>query len=169
MPVIDRSRVPEISGSKYPDPFGEPCRARRVRRLGEAGGLTRLGVSEAVLPPGSWSSQRHWHAEEDEFVIVLEGEVVLVTDAGEDVLRAGDCAAFPAGVQDGHCVQNRSSAPARVLAMSNRSDADWGEYPGLDLVFTAGRYSGKGRYLHRDGTPYPGQAPATHPLPEKPR
>lgn len=154
MPVIDRSRVPEVKGAKYPAPHDVPCRERRVRRLGEAGGLTRLGVSEVVLPPGAWSSQRHWHAEEDEFVWVLEGEVTLVTDAGEQVLRAGDCAAFEAGVRDGHCAQNRSAAPARLLAMSNRSDEDHGEYPDLDLIATAGRYSGRGRYLHRDGTPY---------------
>lgn len=169
MPKLDRSRIPEITGSKYPAPHDVPCRARRFRRLGEAAGLTRLGVTEAVLPPGAWSSQRHWHAEEDEFLLVLEGEVVLVTDSGEEVLRAGDCAAFPAGAREGHHLQNRSAADVRVLAMSNRSDADWGEYPGLDLVFTPGRYSGKGRYLHRDGTPYPGQEPASHPLPEKPR
>jgi len=154
MPIIDRAKVPEAAGSKYPAPFDAPCRERRVRRLGAAAGLTRLGVAEVVLPPGAWSSQRHWHAEEDEFVVVLEGEVVLVTDEGETVLRAGDCAAFKAGDRNGHCAQNRSAAPARLLACSNRSDEDWGEYPGLDLVFTPGRYSGGGGYRHRDGTPY---------------
>jgi len=154
MTVIDRQRVPEQVGSKYPAPHDAPCRERRVRRLGEAGGLTRLGVSEVLVPPGAWSSQRHWHAEEDEFVWVLEGEAVLVTDAGETVLRAGDCAAFKAGDRDGHCVQNRSAAPVRLLAVSNRSDDDQGEYPDLDLVFTAGRSAGRGRYLHRDGTTY---------------
>ncbi len=155
MPVIDRAHVPEKIGSGYPAPLDVPCRERRVRRLGAAGGLTRLGVSEVTLPPGAWSSQRHWHAEEDEFLYVLEGELVLVTDAGERVVRAGDCAAFKAGDRDGHHLQNRSGAPARFLAMSNRSDDDWGEYPGLDLVFTPGRYSGRGGgYAHRDGTPY---------------
>ncbi len=154
MTIIDRNAVPELIGSRYPDPFNAPCRTRRVRRLGEAGGLTRLGVSEVLLPPGAWSSQRHWHAEEDEFVWVLEGEVVLVTDAGERVMRAGECAAFKAGERDGHCMQNRSTEPARLLAMSNRTDEDHGEYPDLDLVYTSGRYSGRGRFLHRDGTPY---------------
>lgn len=154
MPVIDRSSVPEVVGSKYPAPLDAPCRERRVRRLGEAGGLSRLGVAEVVLPPGAWSSQRHWHAEEDEFVWVLEGEVTLVTEAGEQVLRAGDCAAFKAGARDGHCAQNRSGAPARLLAVSNRSDDDRGEFPDLDLVFTPGRYSGRGGYRHRDGRPY---------------
>ena len=154
MPVIDRATVPEQVGSRYPAPHDAPCRERRVRRLGEAGGLTRLGVSETVLPPGTWSSQRHWHAEEDEFLVVLEGEVVLVTDEGEALLHAGDCAAFKAGDRVGHCVQNRSAAPARILSCSNRSPDDRGEYPGLDLVFAGNRYAGQGRYLHRDGTPY---------------
>jgi uncharacterized cupin superfamily protein len=154
MPILDRSRIPEQVGSKYPAPFDAPCRERRFRRLGEAGGLTRLGVAEVLLPPGAWSSQRHWHAEEDELLYMLEGELVLVTDSGEEVVCAGDCATFKAGVRDGHCLQNRSTAPARFLAMSNRSDQDRGEYPGLDLVFDGDRYSGRGRYLHRDGTPY---------------
>jgi uncharacterized cupin superfamily protein len=154
MPILDRARVPELTGTKYPAPFDVPCRERRVRRLGEAAGLTRLGVSEVVLPPGAWSSQRHWHGDEDEFVWVLEGEVVLVTDEGETVMRAGDCAAFRAGERNGHHAVNRSSAPARLLAVSNRSDADAGEYPDIDLAYTPGRYSGKGRYVHRDGRPY---------------
>jgi uncharacterized cupin superfamily protein len=95
-----------------------------------------------------------WHGVEDELVVVLEGEVVLVTEAGEEVLRAGDFAAFKAGVRDGHTAQNRSDKDAVLLAVSSRSDDDWGEYPDIDLKFTPGRYSGKGRYLHRDGTPY---------------
>ncbi len=154
MPVIDRSAVPEIVGTRYPAPYDVPCRERRVRRLGEAGGLTHFGVSEVVLPPGSWSSQRHWHTAEDEFVWVVEGEVVLVTDAGETVMRAGECAAFKAGVRDGHCVHNRTTMPARLLAAGNRSDDDHAEYPDLDLVTTPGRYSGRGGFRHRDGTPY---------------
>lgn len=154
MPVIDRSRVPEQVGSKYPAPLDAPCRERRVRRLGEAGGLTRLGAAEVVLPPGAWSSQRHWHAEEDELLYMLEGELVLVTDAGEQLVRAGDCATFKAGERDGHCLQNRSAVPARFLAVSNRSGDDWGEYPDLDLVFKGNRYAGQGGYRHRDGTPY---------------
>jgi len=154
MPIIDLAAIPEVVGSRYPAPLDVPCRTRRVRRLGEAGGLTRLGVSEVLLPPGAWSSQRHWHAEEDEFVWVLEGEVVLVTDAGETVMRAGECASFRAGDPDGHCVQNRSAAPARLLAMSNRAEEDHAEYPELDLRTTPGRCAGGARFVHRDGTPY---------------
>ncbi len=154
MPVLDRTKIPEKVGCGYPAPHDVPCRERRYRRLGDAAGLTRLGVSEVTLPPGAWSSQRHWHTDEDEFVLVLEGEVVLVTDEGETLLRAGDCAAFKAGERNGHCAQNRSAAPARLLAVSNRSEDDHGEYPDLDLIFTAERYSGKSEFLHRDGSPY---------------
>ena len=102
MKRIDINKVPVVKGSRYPAPFDRPCAERSRRRLGDAADLADFGVNLLSLPPGSWSSQRHWHSAEDEFVYVLEGEVVLVTDAGEEVLRAGDCAGFKAGVKDGH-------------------------------------------------------------------
>lgn len=118
-------------------------------RLGAAAGLTQFGVNLLRLPPGSWSSQRHWHTREDEFVHVLAGEVVLVTDAGEVVLRAGDSAGFPRGVADGHHLQNRSDREAVVLEVGTDDPQDEAEYPDIDLRATAAGY------LHRDGTPYP--------------
>lgn len=155
MPKIDQATAPKGSGTRYPAPFDVPCKGRSWVRLGDAAGLTQFGVNVVRLPPGVWSSQRHWHSHEDEFVRVLEGEVVLVTDAGEDTLRAGDCAGFKAGVHDGHCFQNRSTGDATLLVVGSRSDEDHGEYPELDLAFTAGRYSGKGgTFIHKDGTPY---------------
>ncbi len=154
MPKIDPSAAPRGEGTRYPAPFDVPCRNRSWLKLGEAAGLAQFGVNLVTLTPGTWSSQRHWHSHEDEFVYVLEGELVLVTDAGEELLRAGDCAGFKAGVRDGHCLQNRSPRDARMLVVGSRSDEDHGEYPDLDLVFAAGRYSGGGGYLHRDGTPY---------------
>src|ERR1700722_8627369 len=135
MPKIDPKTAPEGSGSRYPAPFTLPCLGRSWRRLGAAAGLTEFGVNLVRLPPGVWSSQRHWHAEEDELVYVLEGELVLVTDAGEEPMRAGDCAAFKAGVRDGHCLQNRSPGDAVFLAVGSRSSADSGEYPDIDLSF----------------------------------
>ena len=154
MPKIDLLTAPEGSGSRYPAPFDEPCKGRSWRRLGEAAGLTQFGVNLVRLPPGTWSSQRHWHAEEDELVYVLEGEVVLVTDAGEEPMRAGECAGFKAGVPDGHCLRNRSASDAVLLVVGSRSDADHGEYSDIDMKFTSGRYSGKGGYTKKDGTPY---------------
>ena len=154
MPKIDLSRLSPVLGSKYPKPFDEPCRKRERRRLGDAAGLTQFGVNLMRLPPGAWSSQRHWHAHEDEFVYVLSGEVWLITDAGEEQLRAGDCAGFKAGVRDGHHLQNRSSSDAVLLEVGSRDDRDYGKYSDIDMVFNSSRYSAEGVFAHKDGRPY---------------
>jgi len=154
MPKVDKLLAPEGSGSRYPAPHDEPCRNRAWRRLGEAANLTQFGVNLLRLEPGAWSSQRHWHSHEDEFVYVLQGQVVLVTDDGEETLRAGDCAGFKAGVPNGHCLQNRALEDAELLIVGSRNDEDHGEYSDIDLVFTAGRYSGKGGFRRKDGSPY---------------
>jgi len=143
--------APTSVGSRYPSPYDEPCRSRIRQRLGDAAGLRQFGVNLLRLAPGVWSSQRHWHSAEDEFVYVLEGEVVLVTDAGEEVLRAGDCAGFPAGVPDGHHLQNRGKAEALVLEIGTRSqERDECIYPGIDLMHLPLR----GGFVHADGSPY---------------
>jgi uncharacterized cupin superfamily protein len=149
---IDLNAVKTVTGSRYPGPFDAPCAARLRQRLGDAAGLTDFGVNLLRLPPGAWSSQRHWHSAEDEFAYVLEGEVVLVTDAGEEILRSGDCAGFKAGVKDGHHLQNRSTQEAVVLEIGSRKVAeDEGEYPDIDLRFLKGAAG----FAHKDGTPYP--------------
>ncbi len=154
MPRIDLATAPTGSGTRYPPPHDQPCRTRTWQRLGDAAGLTQFGVSLFHLPPGAWSSQRHWHALEDEFVYVLEGEAVLVTDAGEQTLTVGDCAGFPAGVRDGHCLQNRSQCEVRLLVVGSRNDVDHGEYSDIDMVFLPSRYSDKGGYRRKDGTSF---------------
>jgi uncharacterized cupin superfamily protein len=154
MPKIDISQLERLVGSKYPKPFDEPCRMRERRRLGEGAGLTQFGVNLTRLPAGAWSSQRHWHALEDEFVYVVSGEVWLVTDAGEELLRAGDCAGFKAGVRDGHHLQNRSARDAVLLEVGTRDDRDSGEYSDIDMVFKPSRYSAGGGFAHKDGKPY---------------
>ncbi|RAK59907.1 transcriptional regulator [Phenylobacterium hankyongense] len=152
MPKIDIDQAPTRFGSAYPAPFDEPCKARKRWKLGDAGGLTQFGVNYMRLAPGGWTSQRHWHTAEDEFVWVVEGEVVLVTDDGEEVLRAGDCAAFPAGVPNGHHIQNRSQAEAVLLEVGSRRPGDDGcDYPDLDMIIRVGERT----YRHRDGEPYP--------------
>ena len=151
MPRIDVAAVPIAKGSNYPAPHDAACRERESRRLGLAAGLTQFGVNLIRLPPGAWSSQRHWHAREDEFVYVLEGELVLVTDDGEEILRAGDCAGFKAGDRNGHHLQNRSDRDATFLAVGTRDDADWGEYADIDMAFRPGRYSGGGGYGPKSG------------------
>jgi uncharacterized cupin superfamily protein len=154
MPKIDIAKAAERKGSGYPAPFHRPCADRVRKRLGDAGGLSDLGVNLLTLPPGVWSSQRHWHSGEDEFVYVLSGEVVLVDDAGEHLLRAGDCAAFPKGEKNGHHLINRSKADAVCLEVGTRSADDFCGYPDIDLQID----SRTDKFTHRDGTPYPGGA-----------
>jgi uncharacterized cupin superfamily protein len=154
MPRIDVSAAPESRGTRYPAPYDAPCRARVWRRLGEAAGLTQFGVNLVTLAPGTWSSQRHWHALEDEFAWVVSGEVVLVDDAGEQPLRAGDCAGFPAGARNGHHFINRSGAPAVLLVVGTRNDEDYGEYPDIDMKFLPERYAGRGGFVRKDGSAF---------------
>ena len=149
MAKIDIQSAPRTDGSDYPPPFDEPCRSRVRHALGEAAGLTQFGVNLQRLAPGGWSSQRHWHTGEDEFVWVVAGEVVLVTDAGEETLRAGDCAAFRAGHADGHHLQNRSDAEALLLEIgSRRPDDDVVDYPDIDL-----RWDNVAGQTRKDGEP----------------
>jgi len=143
MAKIDPEAAPLRIGSGYPAPFHEMSRTREKRALGDAGGLTDFGVNLVTLPPGEWSSQRHWHEHEDEFVLVLAGEVMLVTDAGETPLGAGDCAAFPKGLADGHHLVNHGTTPARYLEIGTRSAADTCHYPDIDLLWADERYSRK--------------------------
>jgi uncharacterized cupin superfamily protein len=150
MPKLDLEQIPQKNSTGYPAPYDRDVAGRWVRRLRPAAGLTHLGAAHVTLKPGAWSSQRHWHAEEDELVVILSGEAVLVEDGGETALRAGDVAAWPRGVKDGHCLQNRGHEDCVMIAVSaGDTDKDYGEYPDIDL-----RFSGDG-YLHKDGTPYP--------------
>ena len=146
---IDIDKAPTRFGTGYPPPFDVQCKGRRRWRLGDAAGLTQIGVNLLRLPPGQWSSQRHWHEAEDEFVYVLEGEVVLVTDAGETVLAAGDCAGFKAGDPDGHHLINRGTTDAIVIEVGGREPRDRTDYPDIDMIAEP-----DGNY-HRDGTRYP--------------
>ena len=149
---IEAAALPPVVGTLYPSPYDEPCRTRARSKLGDAAGLTQFGVNLLRLPPGAWSSQRHWHSASDEFVYVLEGEVVLVTDAGEEVLRAGDAAGFPANDPNGHCLQNRSGAEVRVLEIGTRVKGDSGTYSDIDMLAPA--LGQPAIYTRKDGTPY---------------
>ena len=150
MKKIDLHAAPVRAGTGYPPPYDAPCLHRRGVKLSDAAGLTQIGVNCMHLPPGQWSSQRHWHVREDEFVYVLQGEVVLVTDAGEELFRAGDCAGFKAGVADGHHFQNRSDREAVLLQVGTRAPSDQVDYPDIDLMLREGQAA----YTHRDGRPY---------------
>jgi uncharacterized cupin superfamily protein len=151
-PALDPADVPPRSRSGYPEPFRSRVLPREKRPLAEPLGLKALGINLTTLLPGKESSMRHHHTHEDEFVFVLEGEVVLRTDEGEQRLGAGTCAGFPAGSTNGHQVVNRSDRPARYLEVSSVDPRDETEYPDVDLAYRNG--PGGLAFTHRDGTPY---------------
>ena len=139
-------------GSNYPHPFSEPCAGREKRALGDAFGLADYGVNRVTLPPGTWSSQRHWHSDEDELVYVLEGNPTLVTDEGRMPLAPGMCAGFQAGVANGHHLVNDTERPVVYLEIGSRRTGEDVDYSDIDMQIK-GRGLGGG-YLHKDGTPY---------------
>ncbi len=149
---IDLAALPSVIGTLYPPPFDAPCRARERKKLGDAAGLTQFGVNLLTLPPNAWSSQRHWHTEEDEFVYVLQGEVTLIGDDGPEVLTAGDAAGFKAGGGDGLCLHNHSGEVALVLEIGTRIESDAAHYSDIDMV--APPRGEPAIYTHRDGAPY---------------
>lgn len=153
LPALDPQPLEEARGSLYPEPFKSRMGERAKRRLGRACGLAKLGVNLVTLGPGGQSALRHWHTLEDEFVYVLEGEVVLVTNDGEQTLRAGMCAGYPAGKRDGHHFINRSARPARYLEIGTNVDGDQAFYPDDDLMWIE---TPEGMVAaHKDGRRYP--------------
>lgn len=149
MKKIDVTSAPLSKGSRYPQPFAAPCLNKLRRRLSVAAGLRRIGINLLELGPGARSSQRHWHTETEEFVYVLEGEVVLVPNAGKEILGAGDYAGFIPGDEDGHHLQNRTGQLARVLEIGSANlRGDEGRYPNIDLISNAAGY------FRKDGTRY---------------
>jgi len=152
-PALDPSTVAPRNTSGYPEVFRQRVLPREKRALGDALGLTKIGTNLTTLFPGRESSMRHCHTHEDELVFVLEGEVVLRTDEGEQLLTAGMCAGFPAGTRDGHQLVNRSERPARYLEISNRDPSDTAEYPDDDLEYSKAA-DGTARFTHKDGSSY---------------
>jgi uncharacterized cupin superfamily protein len=151
-PALDPATVSVNRGSDYPPPFHELVAGRERRRLGDALGLKNFGVNLLRLPPGCASSQRHWHTRQDEFVYVLAGEVVLVTDRGEQRLAAGMAAGFPAGARDGHHVINSSDRDALLLEVGDRTAGDEVDYSDIDMMIRW--VDGEERFLRKDGTAY---------------
>jgi uncharacterized cupin superfamily protein len=152
-PALDPQTVPARRGSSYPAPFRAEVESRQKRPLGDALGLSQFGVNLVLLPPGCWSSQRHWHTHEDEFVYVLEGELTLVTDAGEQLLRPGTAAGFPAGKADGHHLINRTDRPATYLEVgTRRDDVDEVDYSDIDMAVR--HRDGAQMFVRKSGEPY---------------
>jgi uncharacterized cupin superfamily protein len=149
---LDLTQIPVRTSSIYPAPYGAMMAGRSSQRLGDAGGLTQFGVNLVTLQPGAMSSLRHWHLAEDEFVMVTAGECVLVQDAGETVMRPGDCAAFPANTPDGHHFLNRSDTPASFLVVGSKAKREVATYSDVDLMVTL--EGGIATFTRKDGTPY---------------
>jgi uncharacterized cupin superfamily protein len=152
MPKIDIDKLPLDQSTNYPPPFNRTVQGRTRKRLGRAGGLTQFGVNICTLKPGAASSQRHWHEKEDELVYVLEGEVVLCEDGGETVLKAGEAAAWKAGLPNGHCLVNRSNRDAIFIEIGARAPAERAYYSDIDMMVV--RDETGARYMKKDGTPY---------------
>ena len=150
---LDPKSVTPRRRSAYPAPFGEPLAGREKRALGDPLGLTQFGVNLVTLAQGAWSSQRHWHHEEDEFIFVLEGEVTLVTDQGEQILKPGFAAGFPAGKADGHHLINRGEKPVLYIEVGTRAANEVAEYSDIDMV--ARKESGRFVFTRKNGEPYP--------------
>ncbi|NEP16548.1 MAG: cupin domain-containing protein [Leptolyngbya sp. SIO4C1] len=150
--VIDPDQLPEQTGTGYPAPFSAAVAGRSRKRLGEAAGLKNFGVNLTTLTPGAQSALRHWHSRQDEFIYIVQGELVLVTDAGEQVMSAGMMAGFAAGTANGHHLINRSEQPAVYLEVGDRTAGDRVTYPDSDLLanWTAAGW----QMTHRDGRPY---------------
>ena len=152
MPKVDLAAIEQTNRTTYPPPFDQAVKGRHQRRVAKALGLTHFGVNEVVLEPGAWSSQRHWHENEDEFLVMLEGEAVLVEDEGRTPMRAGDLAAWLKGSTNGHHLINESERPCRFIVFGGGA-CTGGAYSDIDMLFTA-----DGRYTQKDGTPYPTSA-----------
>lgn len=152
MPKLDLSKAPVKTGSIYPAPYATEMAGRSSLRLGDLGGLTQFGANLVTLKPGAKSSLRHWHEAEDEFVMVTEGECVLVEDEGETPMRPGDCAAFPAGAPNGHHFINRSDREARFLVIGTRAKREVAHYSDVDLQ--AELAGGAAHFTFKDGRDY---------------
>jgi uncharacterized cupin superfamily protein len=148
MPKLDLEAIPQTNTAGDPAPYDTAVAGRWDRRLAPAAGVTMFGASHVVLRPGAWSSQRHWHDGEDEMVVMIAGEAVLVEDAGEAVLQAGDCAAWAMGSKNGHHLVNRSDHDCIFVAIG-AGPRTGGGYSDIDMMFTADN-----RYTRKDGTDY---------------
>ncbi len=153
MPKIDLAEVPVQTGSSYPEPYAGQMAGRSWLELAATAGLTQFGANLVVLAPGAMSSQRHWHSHEDEFAWVVAGELILVEDQGETVMRPGDCAAFPAGAENGHHFVNRSEAEARFVVVGPTVAGDVCTYSDIDMKVRV--EGGRDLFTRKDGSPMP--------------
>lgn len=150
--AIKATDAPKREGSRYPAPHNEPCINRTKHLLGDVFGLDQFGVNLAILQPGAWSSQRHWHEKEDEFIYVIEGNITLTDDSGDHLLTPGMCAGFKADNGNGHCLKNLTNKTVKYLEVGTRTAKDTAWYSDIDMkVSVQNRVN---TYTKKDGTPY---------------
>ena len=152
MPKIDIASLPTDTRTGYPEPLNRVVLGRERKRLGNAVGLDQFGVNLTTLKPGAASALRHWHEKEDELIYVLQGDIVLVEDGGETVLKPGDAAGFKANTPNGHHLINRTQSEAVYLEIGTRSKTETAHYPDVDLV--AIRDEKGMRYTRKNGEPH---------------
>ena len=152
MSIIDPEQIPNIKGSNYPDAFKSIVAGREKKRLDEATGIKNFGVNLTILPPKTQSALRHWHTKQDEFIYILSGEITLITDEAESILKVGQAAGFPAGKENGHCLYNHTDQIATYLEIGDRTPNDAVNYPDDDLIAIATEQGWQ--FTHKDGTPY---------------
>jgi uncharacterized cupin superfamily protein len=152
MPKIDIGRIPDDTRTNYPAPFDRVVVGRERKRLGNAAGLDQFGVNLTTLKPGAASALRHWHEQEDELVFILQGEVVLIEDGGEILLKPGEAAGFKANSGNGHHLVNRTKGDVVYLEIGTRSKFERVEYSDVDLLVV--RDDKGARYTHKNGEPY---------------
>lgn len=149
---LDPKTITPRTGTVYPPEFAGAVKGREKRALGDAFGLTQYGVNLTTLAPGTWSSHRHWHENEDEFVFVVEGEITLIDDAGEHLLKPGMCAGFKAGVPNGHHLLNKTKAPVSYLEIGTRASKERAHYSEADMLFE--KVGAESTVTRRNGSPF---------------
>ncbi|MGJ8583776.1 MAG: cupin domain-containing protein [Marinosulfonomonas sp.] len=151
MPKIDLDSLPLRTGSAYPERYAKGFEKRSSLRVGDAGGLTQFGANIVILQPGGRSSLRHWHTHQDEFVIVISGELTLIDDTGETALAEGECCAFPADDENGHTIANNSGQEGKFLVVGTRSEYELAYYSDIDLKVE--QTDGTSKFTRKDGSP----------------
>ena len=149
---LDPKTVTPRTSTVYPPEFAGEVKGREKRALGDFFGLTQYGVNLTTLASGAWSSHRHWHENEDEFIFVVEGEITLIDAAGEHLLKPGMCAGFKAGVANGHHLANKTKTPVTYLEIGTRAALERAHYPDVDMLFA--KDGAKTTVTRRNGSPF---------------
>ncbi len=151
MPKLNLSQIPFVSRCSYPGKLAQPFEGRSTQSLGAESGLTQYGVNIVRIEPGAPSSLRHYHTQQDEFLMMTEGKLVLIDDDGEHEMLPGDCASFPAGDANGHQLVNRTNAPAAFLVVGTHTPTETAVYSDIDMMVKVDQDGFN--FTRKDGSP----------------